>query len=535
MRDGLQLEAPVPLDGQAGDARGPRRHRRAADRGDVLRLARRPCPPSPTPTRSPPSCPAGATCTGRRWSPTRAGRCGRSTPASPTWSTWCRPPTRTAGRTPAGPRPRPSAAVPRDRRPGPRRRRLARGHHRHGLGLPVRRAHPDRPHGRRRPRRRDRRRRPAVPRRHDRDDDAAARGPAARRRPPRLPGRARRRALPRHPRHRAGQRAGRRPGRGDPAGLLDRRARRLPVRARAPAATSPPRSWSTCWRSPACATGLDLDAAARRRRGSPSRPSGHELPSSLYRAGGRSVPRARAADRTRRRPTDGPPGSSTRRVDAGGARPLRLRGHRRHRGHRRRADRVHLPVVQLAVPRPAAGRLRARPGRRRTWPRLREIGRFCVNVLAEGQDDVSQNVRPVGRRQVRRRAWTPSAHGRRCSTTSSPGSTASCGPSTTAATTRSSWPACWTSAPIPTAVRCCSTAAPTGCSAPRRGLSPPRRVSRSGRRSARRRPGGRARPLTAASHSSRGPAPAGAAASRSHSAAMPWSMSCPGRSISPSV
>ncbi|MDP9460798.1 MAG: flavin reductase family protein, partial [Actinomycetota bacterium] len=27
----------------------------------------------------------------------------------------------------------------------------------------------------------------------------------------------------------------------------------------------------------------------------------------------------------------------------------------------------------------------------RTWPRLREIRRFCVNVLAEGQDAVSQN------------------------------------------------------------------------------------------------------------------------------------------------
>src|SRR5829696_2592990 len=31
------------------------------------------------------------------------------------------------------------------------------------------------------------------------------------------------------------------------------------------------------------------------------------------------------------------------------------------------------------------------PGRSsRTWPRLREIGRFCVNVLAQGQDDVSR-------------------------------------------------------------------------------------------------------------------------------------------------
>ena len=47
----------------------------------------------------------------------------------------------------------------------------------------------------------------------------------------------------------------------------------------------------------------------------------------------------------------------------------------------------------------------------RTWPRLREIGRFCINVLAEGQDDVSQN---FARSDVDKFAgvpWTPSAHG----------------------------------------------------------------------------------------------------------------------------
>jgi flavin reductase (DIM6/NTAB) family NADH-FMN oxidoreductase RutF len=46
-----------------------------------------------------------------------------------------------------------------------------------------------------------------------------------------------------------------------------------------------------------------------------------------------------------------------------------------------------------------------------TWPRLREIGRFCVNVLAEGQEDVSQN---FARPDVDRFAgvrWTPSPHG----------------------------------------------------------------------------------------------------------------------------
>jgi 3-hydroxy-9,10-secoandrosta-1,3,5(10)-triene-9,17-dione monooxygenase reductase component len=47
----------------------------------------------------------------------------------------------------------------------------------------------------------------------------------------------------------------------------------------------------------------------------------------------------------------------------------------------------------------------------RTWPRLREIGRFCVNVLAEGQDDVSQRFsRPDADRFAGVR-WSRSAHG----------------------------------------------------------------------------------------------------------------------------
>ena len=52
------------------------------------------------------------------------------------------------------------------------------------------------------------------------------------------------------------------------------------------------------------------------------------------------------------------------------------------------------------------------PGRSsRTWPQLREIGRFCVNVLAEGQDDVSQNFARSGADKFAGVRWSPSAHG----------------------------------------------------------------------------------------------------------------------------
>jgi len=47
----------------------------------------------------------------------------------------------------------------------------------------------------------------------------------------------------------------------------------------------------------------------------------------------------------------------------------------------------------------------------RTWPALRTIGRFCVNVLAEGQDDVSQNFARSGTDKFAGVRWSPSAHG----------------------------------------------------------------------------------------------------------------------------
>jgi 3-hydroxy-9,10-secoandrosta-1,3,5(10)-triene-9,17-dione monooxygenase reductase component len=47
----------------------------------------------------------------------------------------------------------------------------------------------------------------------------------------------------------------------------------------------------------------------------------------------------------------------------------------------------------------------------RTWERLREIGRFCVNVLAEGQDAVSQNFARSVPDKFAGVPWSPSAHG----------------------------------------------------------------------------------------------------------------------------
>ena len=46
-----------------------------------------------------------------------------------------------------------------------------------------------------------------------------------------------------------------------------------------------------------------------------------------------------------------------------------------------------------------------------TWPALRAIGRFCVNVLAEGQDAVSQNFARSGADKFAGVPWTPSPHG----------------------------------------------------------------------------------------------------------------------------
>ncbi len=47
----------------------------------------------------------------------------------------------------------------------------------------------------------------------------------------------------------------------------------------------------------------------------------------------------------------------------------------------------------------------------RTWPRLREIGRFCVNVLAEDQTALSRTFARTGVDRFADVPWTPSRHG----------------------------------------------------------------------------------------------------------------------------
>ena len=80
------------------------------------------------------------------------------------------------------------------------------------------------------------------------------------RRPPR------RRPPPRHPRARHHQRPGRARCRRPPHRRQRRRPRRMPVRARAPAATCRSRTSSTCSSESVSDTGIDLDAPHRRRR-----------------------------------------------------------------------------------------------------------------------------------------------------------------------------------------------------------------------------------------------------------------------------
>ena len=46
-----------------------------------------------------------------------------------------------------------------------------------------------------------------------------------------------------------------------------------------------------------------------------------------------------------------------------------------------------------------------------TWPAVRAIGRFCVNVLAEGQDAVSQNFARSGVDKFDGVRWSPSPQG----------------------------------------------------------------------------------------------------------------------------
>jgi flavin reductase (DIM6/NTAB) family NADH-FMN oxidoreductase RutF len=46
-----------------------------------------------------------------------------------------------------------------------------------------------------------------------------------------------------------------------------------------------------------------------------------------------------------------------------------------------------------------------------TWPRLRAMGRFCVNVLAEGQTDLSSRFARSGTDKFAGVPWRPSRHG----------------------------------------------------------------------------------------------------------------------------
>jgi flavin reductase (DIM6/NTAB) family NADH-FMN oxidoreductase RutF len=46
-----------------------------------------------------------------------------------------------------------------------------------------------------------------------------------------------------------------------------------------------------------------------------------------------------------------------------------------------------------------------------TWPRLREAGRFCVNVLAEEQSRLSQAFARSGTDKFAGVSWAPSPHG----------------------------------------------------------------------------------------------------------------------------
>jgi 3-hydroxy-9,10-secoandrosta-1,3,5(10)-triene-9,17-dione monooxygenase reductase component len=48
----------------------------------------------------------------------------------------------------------------------------------------------------------------------------------------------------------------------------------------------------------------------------------------------------------------------------------------------------------------------------RTWPRLRELGRFCVNVLAEDQDGLSAAFARSGEDKFAGVPWRPSPRGR---------------------------------------------------------------------------------------------------------------------------
>ena len=224
---------PDPVVRQARTAGGRRRHRCARSRGDRVRVAiegartRRRCRTGGRTTPLPRVTRRRVLCAGRRpW------RCGPSNRRRNGFDRirgigrrWAQPrQRRTFHRGVDGP----------DRRRRPHRARGrcdGRDHHRHRVGLPIRRADRPQPGARHRRGRRGGRRRPNRRRRHDRHDDAASRhrpdrtACASRRRP------ADGRALPQHQRRGAGQRVRRRQRRCQEVGRLRRWTRWLPVRA----------------------------------------------------------------------------------------------------------------------------------------------------------------------------------------------------------------------------------------------------------------------------------------------------------------
>ena len=235
--------------------------------------------------------PLAAACTGRRWWPTRGAPSGPSTPGSPTWSTSCPPSDghsrANAGRIDGRGGGRASARSP----------ALAHGA---GGSLEVIIATAwDCPFDGRTPvartvdvarRRGHRGRRPAVPGRHDRDDDADCGWSqlldAVRRA---CPGIAGGRALPRHPRHRdqanvlAAVQAG--------VIQLDASIGGLGGCPFAPGASGNIATEEAVYmlEESGVRTGVDLDAVLAAARATEAA-VGHELPSSLYRAGGRRGP-----------------------------------------------------------------------------------------------------------------------------------------------------------------------------------------------------------------------------------------------------
>ena len=107
---------------------------------------------------------------------------------------------------------------------------------------------------------------------------------------------------------------------------------------------------------------------------------------------------------------DAPPGPGLARGAARRAGPLRVRHRRRHRGgpdgplgftcQSFASLSLDPPLVSLAPARTSS-----------TWPRIRAVGAFCVNVLAAEHEDVSAAFARSGVDKFAGVAWTPAPSG----------------------------------------------------------------------------------------------------------------------------